>query len=236
MNSKKQLPKRFYETVSIEANEERFAIMLDGRRTKTPSKNIFTVPNTTLAEAVAEEWRSQGEYIDRHRMPITNFLTATIDSEAGAAREWSDEIIAYLNSDLLCYRAIEPDALVQRQKERWNPFLTWFERDFGITLNVTSGIVAIKQPDENLMTIRSVLQDQQPEIVFALKRTTALTGSAVLAFALWKQAFPSAEIFEASRLDERFQEERWGVDDEAKEREAQLLSEFHALEKILFSL
>jgi chaperone required for assembly of F1-ATPase len=81
--------------------------------------------------------------------------------------------------------------------------------------------------------VRKALSEQSPETLFALRLATAITGSAVLALALWRRAFPPGEIFEASRIDERFQEERWGVDDEAKAREDRMRAEFMSVSRFL---
>ena len=225
--------KRFYDKVSVCADGERFAVALDGRIAKTASLNPLTASKEALAEKMAREWGAQGEFIDRETMPITSLLSVAIDGGDRATMEWTDDIIAYLNSDLLCYRAETPELLISRQQQEWDPFLDWLRQEFDIRLSVTSGIVSITQPEDAAEKIASRLCGQQPETIFALKRTTALTGSAVLALALWKKAFSPTTIFEASRLDERFQEERWGVDHEAKAREEHLRLEFQALATIL---
>ena len=101
------------------------------------------------------------------------------------------------------------------------------------TLVTTAGIVAVGQPDAAIAAVRSALAEKTPETLFPLRLATAISGSAVLALALWRQAFDPGAIFEASRVDERYQEEKWGVDSEAREREDRLRGEFLSIGRFL---
>ncbi|MHA7871102.1 MAG: ATP12 family protein, partial [Hyphococcus sp.] len=143
------------------------------------------------------------------------------------------EILNYLSTDLLCYRAQRPDALVKRQCKIWDPYLHWFKSEFGVGLVSTTGIQAVQQPAEAVKAVETVLADCSPERLFALARMTKLTGSAVLALAGWKSFEDSVTIFAASRVDEYFQEEKWGVDQEAKVRENDIRNEFFAVCRLL---
>lgn len=219
-------PKRFYEKADAASNEHGYGVLLDGRQARTMGRYPLACRSKALAEAVAGEWAAQGEHIDRTKMPLTALLSAAIDGAEEKTGEWRTEVLSYLGSDLVCYRASQPDALVKRQGEVWDPFLEWFEMEYGARLVIVTGLIAEPQPDDALEAVRRRLSAQPPEMLLGLRTATAITGSAVLALALWKGAFTLDAIFSASRLDERFQEERWGVDSEAKAREAQIEAEF----------
>ena len=233
MNSETRRIKRFYKATSVAAEGNRYAVLLDDRRASTALRNVLSAPNAALAQAVADEWAAQDEHIIRTSMPLTGMLSVVIDADDAAIEEWREEIVAYLKSDLVCYRAETPTALVSRQSEEWDPFLDWLRRECAVNLKVTAGIVSVEQPDEAAQAITEMLKYEMPETIFAVKLATTLAGSAVLALALWKKAFAPQHIFEASRLDERFQEERWGVDQDAKDREEHLLTEFLAIGQFL---
>lgn len=219
-------PRRFYKDVSVVPHEDRHAIALDGRLAKTRRRHILAAPTLALGEAVAIEWAGQGEHIDRASMPLTGMLSAAIDGGAGEAQKWREEVVNYLTSDLVCYRADAPDALAERQADIWDRYIEFMRREFGAILVTTTGILAVPQADASLSAVRAELQKQTPETLFALQIATAISGSAVLALALLKEADSPQTLFEASRIDERFQEERWGVDDKAKAREDRLRADF----------
>ncbi len=218
--------KRFYDAVSFCAEHHRYVILLDGRTAQTLKRNPLSSPSEKLARAVAKEWDSQQSTINRSSMPLTGILSAAIDGGEAVLSECRQDIINYLGSDLLCYRADAPHALASRQAEQWDPFIHWFNEAFGQTLIVTTGIVAVQQSDATLRAVSNALIHETPEAIHALRIATALSGSAVLALALWKSGFDKNEIFNASRVDEQFQVERWGADEEASLREDRLRREF----------
>ncbi len=226
-------PKRFYKDVSVVPHEGRHAIALDGRKAKTLGRNILSAPTEKAAQAVADEWAGQGEHIDRTTMPMTGILSASVDGSGEDMEVWREEIVKYLGSDLVCYRAGEPQALADRQAACWDRYVDFMRGEFGAILVTTTGVMAVPQADASAAAVRAALKKVSPETLFALQIATAIAGSAVLALALWKGFDEPEAIFEASRIDERFQEERWGVDDEAKAREERLKADFLTVARFL---
>ncbi|GAB4516459.1 MAG: ATPase [Amphiplicatus sp.] len=221
--------KRIYQAVEIAQEGARFAVRLDGRPAKAPGGRSLALPARALAEAVAEEWRAQGETVDLASMPLTRLAVAALDLEAGDAAPWRAVIVDYARTDLLCYRAAAPAALVARQARAWTPYLDWAREALGARFAVTEGVVAVEQTPETIAAVEKAIAGLDAWRLAAARPATEIAGSAVLALALARGAFPAAEIFAAARLDERFQAERWGVDAEAAAREARLEAAFMAL-------
>lgn len=225
--------KRVCDAVRIMSGGDGFAVHLDGRQARTATGCVLSAPTQDLARAVADEWRAQGEFIDRRTMPMTMILSAALDGGDGAAANWREEILKYLGTDLLCYRAESPQALAERQEAVWDPYLDWLRLEFGAALVVTKEVAAVAQPDAAVTAVQRMLEGETPHALFALQAAAGIAGSAVLALALWKRAFAPEEIFTASRVDEHFQEEQWGVDLEAKAREEVMRREFFALAEFM---
>lgn len=225
--------KRFYKIVSIASEGERYSIQLDGRTARTAKRNALCAPTRALAEAIAEEWASQIKKVAFETMPLTRLLAAAVDGEETSALEWRNEIVKYLGSDLVCYRAEGPYGLVTQQAKAWDPYVDWLKQEFDAVLVITNGVVFTDQASDAISRVGAMLRQEAPETLMALKTATSISGSAVLALALWKRAFDAKDIFEASRIDERFQEEKWGVDEEAKAREEGLKAEFFAVARFL---
>ena len=59
-------------------------------------------------------------------------------------------VAAYGGSDLLCYRAVGPEALIARQAAGWDPVLAWAEQALGVRLAVTAGVMHVAQEAEAL--------------------------------------------------------------------------------------
>ena len=220
-----ELARRFYKAVDVAAAERGHAVRLDGRTPKTPGGRGLVLPTLALAELVADEWEAQGEHILPPTMPATRLANTAIDRVAAARREVASEVARYAGSDLLCYRAEEPATLVERQAQRWDPLLCWARDTLGVGLEPVEGITHRPQAVESLeraLVEAGALDDFS---LAGLAHATALFGSATLGFALQRGRLSAEEAFALSRLDEVFQEERWGVDAEAAERTEKLAAE-----------
>ena len=225
--------KRFYKSASVAPHEGRFAILLDLKPAKTAGRNVLSAPSERIAIEIAKEWQEQDEHLDRTSMPLSNMLAAAIDGGGNGSVESVDEVLKYLATDLICYRADTPEALKKRQALMWDPYIEFMQTEFGVQIRTTDSVTAIQQRDDTFNKIRSVLRGEIPEVQFAMRIATGIAGSAILALSLWKRAFNSNEIFEASRVDERYQEERWGIDNDAHEREEHLRQEFLVASKFM---
>jgi len=237
---KKALPKRFYETVTTAAQDAGFAILLDGRSVKTPAKNALVLPNEALAEAVAVEWRAQEHYIDPDTMPLTKLVHSALDGVAGMQQECIDEIVRYSGTDLVCYRAGEPDALVELQAQAWDPYLAFARDSFGARFICTQGIMFSEQPDAAISALRAALQaliasdttNLKNIRLAALNVMTSLTGSAIIALAVAHGAHDAASAWKAVHVDEDFQMQIWGQDEEALIRRTTRWTDMEAAAKL----
>src|SRR5262245_56911126 len=117
-------PRRFYKSATCAPADGGWGVQLDGKPLRSPAKRAFVLPTEPLAAAIAEEWQAQGEKIDPHSMPLMQFAATAIDRLADDRATLAIETAGYVRSDLVCYRAEEPPALVERQKSLWQPLLT----------------------------------------------------------------------------------------------------------------
>ena len=213
-------PRKFYRAAAPLAQGQAFAVALDGRVVKTPRGKPLAAPTLALAELLAAEWNAQGEVIDFNTMPATRLAFTVLDRAADAHAALAAEVAKYAGSDLLCYRAEGPESLVARQREAWDPWLAWADAALDIQLHPAEGIVHRPQPEESLQRAARDAAALEDFSLSGLAFATALYGSAVLAFAVMKGALDAGTAHDLSRLDEAFQEERWGVDEEAAARTA----------------
>lgn len=228
--------KRFYKEVSPVATEAGFEVHLDGRAVKTPSRNVLNVPTQTLAQHLAEEWDAQTDEIDQMAMPLTRLAYSAVDRGEEARSELVDEICAYAESDLLCYRAEAPEGLAAEQMQSWQPLLDWVAAENDLRFETTSGIVAITQPQPVLDGFRAVVSAKTTTQLIGLQAATSLLGSAILSLAMNEAHITGEVAFSLSQLDELYQEKQWGGDEEATARRALLLADLLALERFLRAL
>ena len=225
--------KRFYTSVATAEGQGGWTVLLDARPIKTPAKVLLTIPHRLLAEAVAEEWSAQETEIVPATMPLTRHANTAIDRVAPQRDHVIDEMAAYGGSDLVCYRAEAPMALVVRQHGAWGPLLDWLEARHGARLVVTEGISHVSQPPEALARLRTALAAHEDVVLAALHTLTTLSGSLVVALALADGRLDAEGAWAAARVDEHFQIERWGEDSEAVIRATNQRAELGAAARLL---
>ncbi len=203
--------KRFYQQVEVSDGQ----ILLDGRPVRTPARAPLILPSTMLAEAVAAEWRAQGDQIDPRSMPLTGLSNAAIDRVAPDPTAFIRPLAAYAESDLLCYRADAPAELIARQAAAWDPLLAWARQRYDVHFAVTSGIVHRPQPEATVARLSEALAARDPFSLAALSPIITTGGSLVVGLALAEDAIAPAAAFDITHLDELWQAERWGEDAQA---------------------
>lgn len=207
------LPKRFYKDVTTREEGGKWSVLLDGRVLRTVGKHVLHVPNAAMAEAVAQEWRSAGTYITPDLMPLTRLANIMIDRMPKERAAIMDSLQLYAETDLLCYRAGEPE-LRAKQNAQWDAVLQALQ-PFGIRMVTVTGVIPAPQPASSLQAIRDLLGEADDGEAAALAMMGPLLGSVLLALALWKNCTGFDEAVQACRLDEDFQQSRWGIDEGA---------------------
>lgn len=230
------LPKRFYKTVTVEARNGAYAVLLDGRPIRTPGKRALDVPAEPLARAIADEWEAQGERIDPATMPLTRLANTAIDAVADRHAEVAADIVAFAGSDLLCYRAEAPEALVERQRKAWDPVLAWAREELDAVFVLREGVMPVEQPASALEAVARAVSVYDPLRLSALHVMTTITGSALLALAHVRGRLGAEEAWTASLVDEDWQRELWGLDVEAEAVRRHKHAEFAAASRFALLL
>jgi chaperone required for assembly of F1-ATPase len=224
-------PKRFWNNATVEPEAEGFAVRLDGRPVRTPSKRLLIVPTLAIAERIADEWRAQGERVDPRTMPWTRSANSALDKVSVQRVAVMDHLSTYAGTDLLCYRAEVPEGLVARQAQTWDPILEWAAERYGARLRTTIGVMPILQDQAALDRLGETMLPMSDFQLTGFHDMVALSGSFTIGLAASQAAFPPLDLWSASRVDEDWQIEQWGEDDQATKDAAAKCSAFlHATE------
>ncbi|NTT88332.1 ATP12 family protein [Tabrizicola fusiformis] len=212
--------KRFWKTATAEGCDGGFTVRLDGRAVKTPAKSAFVLPTLAMAQTAAAEWDAQVKEVRPETMPVTRMANSAIDKVAVQFNEVAGLLAAYGESDLLCYRATGPVELIARQEAVWDPLLDWAAAVLGAPLVATAGVVHVAQPPGSIAALRARLFALTPFQLAAMHDLISISGSLILGFAVAGQRLTAAEAFSISRIDEQWQAEKWGEDEDAAALEA----------------
>jgi chaperone required for assembly of F1-ATPase len=227
--------KRFYSNAGVDEADDGYSVTLDGKPIRTPSGRQVIVPARSIAQTIAGEWNAQGETIDPLTMPATRLANSVIEGVIEKVDAVADDVAKYLGSDLLFYRAGHPEALVAREAMHWDPILFWAADALGAHFILAEGIVHVRQPEQAIAAARRTLP-KDPWSIAALHVITTSTGSALLALALFHGVIDEEQTWAAAHVDEDWNREKWGVDEEAASRRAARLVDFKAAAGILKAL
>lgn len=212
--------KRFYKETAVDLGDGGHRVLLDGRPMRTPAKTVLVVPTRALAEAIAAEWAEVPDKADINvsHLPLTRLAATGHDRVTTQRARVIDDTAKYAGSDMLCYRASEPDTLVKRQQETWQPLLDWAAERYGARLVVVEGLAFVEQPEEAVKKLHDAVAAYSDLALSALYNLTHISGSLVVALAVAEGHLSAADAFAAAQLDELYQIERWGEDPIAAKR------------------
>jgi chaperone required for assembly of F1-ATPase len=212
--------KRFWTETRVEEVDGGFTVRLDGRAVKTPAKTLLVVPTRAMADRIATEWAAQQGKVDPRTMPWTRSANAAIDKVATQFAEVGALLAAYGDTDLLCYRADGPAELAARQTDGWDPLLAWSATALDAPLTATVGVMPVGQPPDSLARLTARISQMTAFQLTGFHDLVAISGSLVLALAVADRRLSAPEAWHLSRIDEHWQAEVWGRDEEAGALEA----------------
>ena len=210
--------KRFYKDVTTAGSELGWSISLDGRPIKTQGGRPQVIPTRDLAEAMAEEWRGQGEKIDPATFPFRDMADYAIDVVSRDKTSVVEKLLGYAETDTLCFRADPEEALFRRQQEVWEPIVARVENREGVTFHRISGILHRAQAAETIGRLNAGLQSLDPFTIAALEQTTSLSASLCIGLESIREGADGENLWDAANLEEDWQAELWGIDAEAQQR------------------
>jgi chaperone required for assembly of F1-ATPase len=207
--------KRFWRNAEVAKTQTGYAVLLDGRGVKTPAKTPLVVPTERLAQKIATEWTAQEDRVDPTTMPFTRMANSALDKVAPQHSEVAEMLASYADSDLLCYRADTPQGLVDRQCAAWDPLLDWAADTYDARLTPVVGVMHRPQDAGALTRLSHEVHGQSSFELAAFHDLVSMSGSLVIGLAVVRDVCPAEEAWQVSRIDEIWQEDQWGQDEDA---------------------
>ena len=200
--------KKFYKSVTLtEKTDNGFGLLLDNKPVQTPARKTFFIHSLNIAKLIVKEWEGQTDKILPQTMPVSQMAMTLIDRVIPYREKLANEILGYIDTDLICYRTDEPIQYRRVQEEKWNPFVDWFQRKFNLSLEVTSGLSPLTQSNDIHHVIQKYISSVNNAYFMALYLATLGTGSIILALAFVHKDFTVDEILEASFAEEKLKDE-----------------------------
>lgn len=220
--------RKFYQEVAVAEAGGGWQVTLDGSGIKTVAGAPQIVPTGALAEALAEEWARQGDRIDPKSLPLRDMADYALDMVAPDPEALAHQLAAYGDTDTLCYRADPDEPLHARQLAEWEPLVADFEARFGVKLVRVSGILHRPQDPAALALLTARMAGANPFVLAGLEAMTKLAASLVTGLLALEEGNEAGalKLWRAACLEEEWQAELWGRDEEAEERRARREADF----------
>jgi chaperone required for assembly of F1-ATPase len=220
--------RRFYRDAGVQQAGGGWQVALDGRGIKTVAGAPQIVPTRPLAEALAEEWARQGDKIDSHSLPLRDMADYALDIVAGETGALAERLVAYGDTDTLCYRADPDEPLHAHQMAVWEPLLQEFAQRYEVRLMRVSGVLHRPQDPAALAALKARMMDESPFALTGLEAMTKLAASLVTGLLALETSDENRALalWQAASLEEEWQAELWGRDAEAEERRARREADF----------
>jgi len=216
--------------VTTSPTDHGWNLHLDGKQVKTPEKSDLIFPTQNLATIARNEWKDQKETILPDTMPVTQMMMTVIDRVTPNRAKLQNEILDYIDTDLICYFTDEPEIYATAQMDAWQPVLEWIKSLYGTKPLTTSGLAALSQP-ENLRGAITTYVNKLDDLAFAcLYRIVSATGSLFLGLAFLEKAFTNDEIFHATLVEDLIKDtiylaDAYGLSPDQEKKRKQLKSE-----------
>lgn len=210
--------KRFYANVTVAEAEGGWRVLLDGKPIKTAIGNPQLLPTRALAEALAAEWAAQGPEIAPGLFLLRDTADYAIDIVGGDREGTIDELLNYASTDTLCYRAPRGDPIRPRQEALWEPLLQAAEVRYSLHFERIEGVIHRPQPASTLLHLETALGELSDFTMAALRSLTSLSASLVIGLAALESGADVKALWDAANLEEDWQAEQWGKDEEAQAR------------------
>lgn len=208
--------KRFYTKVDVcELDDGGHAVMLDARHVRTPQRHLIRVSQEPLAQAIAQEWRDQKDQIVPDSMGLTQIVTTLLDEVGVRRAEMHSQIMKYLHTDLLFYRAPEPEMLVSKQRDLWDPLLENAKLAFGYDLLTTEGLGVVTQSDDYVRAMDAMISKMSDEVFTVFQIVVPLAGSLIIG-ALFVQKGSDVQVddvIKAIRAEEDYKLEAYHLNE-----------------------
>lgn len=199
--------KKFYNLVAINRHADGFAVLLDGKPIRTPLKRQLVCPTEALAQEIMGEWIAQTETIKPDTMPLTQFMITFLDGVQDRREDIHAELLNYLDTDLICYRAAEPPQYVEAQERAWAPIVTWFETNFGVKLKTTTQIAPLTQDPVVHQGVETYVRNLTDYQFAMLQIVTYETGSLMIGISFLEGAIDAETAFKAAQVEELLKSE-----------------------------
>ena len=145
--------------------------------------------------------------------------------------ETVETMCCFAATDMLLFWSDKAEILCRQQKI-WQPFLNALQKENNVMINVSESL-QIPDNDAFIEVLKNKLSGLNDKELTAAFLTAVLLKSVILGLAILDKNLNVEQIFAAAFLEELYQNELWGIDNEAADKREAIKFELKRIKEYL---
>ena len=197
-------------------------LLINDKEIKTPEKVSFDFKEKIFPVLILKEIK-RFKLKNLNQSIYYNIFSIAKDKIFVDKQKCIDEVMKYINTDLICYWENKPEDLYALQLENWSSQLKKLKKE-KLNFDYTFNILPIKQRNSSIELLKNKLIKLDDIILACLLIVTKTTSSLLLSYLFITNRIKPIDLYKNTYLHEIWQSKKWGIVEEQKEkRETDLL-------------
>ena len=193
-----------------------FNLFINNKEIKTPEKVSFNFKEKIFPNLILKEIK-KFKLKNLNQSTYYNTFSLAKDKIQVDKQKYIEEVLKYINTDLICYWENKPDDLYTLQLDNWNSQLKKLKKE-ELNFDYTFNITPIKQNKSSIVLLKKKLIQLDDIILSCLLIITKITSSVLLSYLFITNRIKPIDLYNNTYLHEIWQSKKWGIVEEEKEK------------------
>ena len=193
-----------------------FNLFINNKEIKTPEKVSFNFKEKIFPNLILKEIK-KFKFKNLNQSTYYNIFSLAKDKIQVDKQKYIEEVLKYINTDLICYWENKPDDLYTLQLDNWNSQLKKLKKE-ELNFDYTFNITPIKQNKSSIVLLKKKLIQLDDIILSCLLIITKITSSVLLSYLFITNRIKPIDLYNNTYLHEIWQSKKWGIVEEEKEK------------------
>ena len=208
-----------------------FKLFINNKEIKTPENALFNFKEKIYPELILKEIKRYN-LKNLNQSLYYNIFTLAKDKIFFDKQKYINEVMKYINTDLICYWEQKPEDLYTLQIDSWSKQLKKLKKE-GLKFDYTHNILPIKQKDSSIELLKNKIIKLDDIILACLLIVTKTTSSLLLSYLFTTNRIKPIDLYKNTYLHEIWQSNKWGIVEEEKEKRESDLLTFKKIYKLI---
>ena len=219
--NKKSLKKTIIEKFDLSLTDKGCFLTFGGEIYLTKNGNKVCVPNENLIEILKPEFKDYN-ILECSKFSLTKILISFADQLPHEKSIFVDELIKYLETDLLFYRVSSPRNLSVSQSEKWDKIIHIFDSIFQTSWSVSTNIMPLKQDPKSIQKIKDYLISLDILNLHIMTYLLKVTGSCIVTVLCNIKKLDAMEAWESVNIEELWYNKIYNDNEKKEELDSQM--------------